>query len=136
MPDTNWEKYMIRRPLPTYREKLDVIEVKLAEWVKHKDYRQQSLKMSDVATALEVYKGDLSQCVNARMKMSFTAWVNMLRIEDAKSLLLQHAEMPLSAVSRMLGYSTPAVFKKNFTLLTGCSPEEWQDSIGSDKAAD
>ena len=125
MPDTDWQKYIIKRPLPTYKEKIDDIEARLDEWVKSKRYCLPGLKLNDVAIELEIFKGDISYCVNARKKMNFAAWLNSLRIADAKLMIQQTPEIPLYEVGYKVGHPNPGTFKKTFIQFAGCTPDEW-----------
>ena len=84
MPDTDWEKYMTKRPLPTYAERLKEIEKKVHEWKKHKYYRQHGLKKQEVAEQLGITTNNLTNYVNAMEGLNFSAWINSLRIEEAK----------------------------------------------------
>lgn len=54
MPDKDWEKYMIKRPQPTYKEKIDGVETQLDKWARSKHYRRHGLKLNDVATELGI----------------------------------------------------------------------------------
>ena len=85
MPDKDWEHYMTKRPLPTYAEKLKEIEKKVNEWKRHKHHRQHGLKMRDVAEQLGISTVNLSNYVNTVEGMNFSAWLNSLRVKDAKS---------------------------------------------------
>ena len=125
MPDTDWLKYVIKRPLPTYKEKIDDVEARLSEWAKSKRYRQQRLKLNDVATELGIAPMHISFCINARKKMTFTAWLNSLRIADAKKMIEKNPTLVISEVSHKVGYSGPVTFKPNFTKYAGCPVEEW-----------
>ena len=125
MPEKKWKKYMTKRPLPTYKEKMDELEAMLDEWVKSKHYRQPGVKLSDVAAELEVSKGDISYCVNTFKQMNFSAWINSLRMEDAKKMIQRNPEMPLYEVGYKVGHPIPSTFKKTFIQFAGCTPEEW-----------
>ena len=87
MPDKDWEHYMTKRPLPTYAEKLKEIEKKVNEWKRHKHHRQHGLKMRDVAEQLSISTVNLSNYVNIVEGRNFSAWLNSLRVEDAKRLM-------------------------------------------------
>ena len=125
MPDTDWEKYMTKRPLPTYKEKQDTAEAMLDEWVKSKRYRQPGLKLSDVAAELGIFKGDISNCVNARKNMNFPAWLNSLRIKDAQKMIQENPDVSLYQVGYTVGHPHPTTFKKTFIQFAGCTVEEW-----------
>ena len=132
MPDTDWEKYVIKRPLPTYKEKIDGVEARLNDWAKSKRYRQPGLKLADVAMGLEIPKADISYCVNTRKKLNFAAWLNSLRIEDAKKMIQKAPDIPLYEVGYKVGHPNPGTFKKTFMQFAGCTPEEWIEQCKSE----
>ena len=125
MPDTDWEKYMTKRPLPTYAERLKEIEKKVHEWKKHKYYRQHGLKKQEVAEQLGITTNNLTNYVNAMEGMNFSAWINSLRIEEAKKIIIKHPEKPISDVGNNVGHKNLAAFKYAFVTVTGQSIEEW-----------
>ena len=126
MEEADWDKYMIKRPLPTYKEKIDSVEAMLDAWAGNRCYRQPGVRLNDVATALGVAAAHISYCVNTRKQLNFAAWVNSLRIADAKQLIEQHPEMLPNELSRMVGYPTPAAFKAKFLQFAACTVEEWR----------
>ena len=69
------------------RQKLKEIEKKVNEWKRHKHHRQHGLKMRDVAEQLGISTVNLSNYVNTVEGMNFSAWLNSLRVEDAKRLM-------------------------------------------------
>ena len=125
MPDTDWEKYITKRPLPTYAERLKEIEKKVHEWKKHKYYRQHGLKKQEVAEQLGITTTNLTNYVNAMEGLNFSAWINSLRIEEAKKIIIKHPEKPISDVGNYVGHKNLAAFKYAFVTVTGQSIEEW-----------
>ena len=134
MPDTNWEKYMIKPPKPTFAEKLQEIGKKVDEWKRHKHYHRHRLKKNEVAEELGISAVDLSYYVNAVEGMNFSAWLNRLRVEEAQILMKNHPEMSIYDIGYRVGHPHPDTFKKAFITITGQTPEEWRKeniSVGS-----
>ena len=127
MPDTDWEKYITKRPLPTYAERLKEIEKKVHEWKKHKYYRQHGLKKQEVAEQLGITTNNLTNYVNAMEGMNFSAWLNSLRVEDAKKLMQTHPELSIYDIGYNVGHPIPDTFKKAFITITGQTPDEWRE---------
>ena len=136
MPDSDLEKYVMKRPLPTYKEKIDEVEAALKQWAKRKYYRQRGIKLADVASELEIATTHITYCVSARMKMNFAAWINSLRIEDAKQQMKKNPAMTPIEIASKLGYSTVAVFRTNFVKFVGYSPEEYSEQFRTERPAD
>lgn len=127
MPDKDWDKYMIKRPLPTYAERLKEIETKVNEWKRHKHYRQHGLKMRDAAEQLGISTSSLSNYVNTVEKMNFSAWINSLRVEEAKKLMQNHPELTIYDIGYKVGHPRPDSFKQAFITITGQTPDEWRE---------
>ena len=128
MPDTNWDKYMIKPPKPTFAERLKEIETKVNEWKRHKHYRQHGLKMRDVAEQLCISTSDLSNYVNTVEGMNFSAWLNSLRVEEAQKLMKSHPELSIFDIGYKVGHPHPNTFKKAFITITGQTPDEWRNN--------
>jgi len=64
--------------------------------------------------------------MNLHRKMTFKEWINHLRIEEAKNLLQNHPEMPVSQIGTMVGLPDKSNFGRQFTRLTGKSPQAWR----------
>lgn len=60
MPDTNWDRYVIKPPKPTFSEKIKEIGKNVNEWKRHKHYRRHELKLKDVAAELGTNSAYLS----------------------------------------------------------------------------
>jgi AraC-like DNA-binding protein len=131
MPDTEWEHYMTKRPLPTYAEKLKEIETKVSEWKRHKHYHRHGLKKCEVAEELGISASDLSNYVNTVEGMNFSAWLNSLRVEEAQKLMKSHPELSIFDIGYKVGHPHPNTFKKAFITITGQTPDEWRkENIG------
>ena len=123
--------YMTKRPLPTYAEKLKEIEKKVNEWKRHKHHRQHGLQMRDVAEQLGISTVNLSNYVNTVEGMNFSAWLNSLRVEDAKRLMQAHPELSIYDIGYKVGHPIPDTFKKAFVTIMGQTPNEWRkENIG------
>ena len=118
-------KYVKKPPMPSFSERLKEIERIVAEWKRHKHYRRHGLKLRDVAAELGVSTCYLSNYVNTVEGMNFSAWLNSLRIEEAKRIMLKHPEMPIYEVGYKVGHPRYESFKKAFLTLTNETPEEW-----------
>ena len=102
-----------------YRKALD-------EWMqKEKPYLNPDFKLMDLQNVLPMNRTYLSQFIHAEYDCSFYQFVNRYRIEEAKQLKMQHPDMKLSDRSARCGYSSPSVFSRTFTAITGVTPSEW-----------
>ena len=129
MDETGNELPLIRMPLPSYKEKIDGVEESLKEWAKHKHYHRPGVKLSEVAAETGIASIHISYCVRNRMKMNFPAWLNSLRIEDAKRMIHRNPDIPSYEVGYKIGCPNPETFKNVFIKFTGCTFNEYVQQI-------
>ncbi|MBR5594625.1 MAG: helix-turn-helix domain-containing protein [Bacteroidaceae bacterium] len=129
MDETGNELPLIRMPLPSYKEKIDGVEESLKEWAKHKHYHRPGVKLSEVAAETGIASIHISYCVRNRMKMNFPAWLNSLRIEDAKRMIHRNPDIPSYEVGYKIGCPNPETFKKVFQKFAGCTFNEYVPQI-------
>ena len=115
---------------PTMGPKYDRIASVLAYL---KNHREERLRLEDVARAFFVTPAYLSRSFKACTGLSFVTYLNHLKVERAKELLLR--EGSVTQVSLELGYESLTHFERVFRQIAGLSPTEWRKSQrpGEDK---
>ncbi|MCQ2132847.1 MAG: helix-turn-helix domain-containing protein [Bacteroidaceae bacterium] len=89
-------------------------------------FRRQNLKVTDVAQAIGSCRTYVSKMINQEYGMSFTDYINMLRVEYAKEQLRGGAaDETFEAIALDAGFSNRVSFYRNFKKVTGVSPSEW-----------
>ena len=107
------------QPDSAYRKALD-------EWMeKEKPYLNPDFKLLDLQNVLPMNRTYLSQFIHSEYGCSFYQFVNRFRIDEAKQLKIQHPDMKLSDIALRCGFSSPSVFSRTFTAITGLTPREW-----------
>lgn len=127
MQDKDWERYMTKRPQPTYATKLKELEKKVSEWKKGKLYRRHGLKIREVADDLDISTCYLSNYVNTIKGMNFSAWINSLRVEEAQRLMKTCPRLSTYDVGYKVGLPYPNSFKQAFIKITGQTPDKWRE---------
>lgn len=102
------------------------IEMRLNEWIKHKSYLHTHLTMQDLSKAVGINRTYLSNYINDSYGANFNAWINGLRIDEAKSHIQTSPECNLSEVAHQVGFADLAHFSKMFKKKEGLSPSEWK----------
>ena len=128
----NWLKSLILRS-EKCRPDLDPGEVRrldkaLHKWVEDKRYREYDTSRDDVAAQLNTSREFLNAYITKVLKSDFNTWRTSLRIEDAKKILLDNRELPISLVGEMVGIGDRSNFHRQFTKVAGCSPKQWRES--------
>lgn len=107
------------QPNEAYRQALE-------EWMgREKPYRNPDFKLVDLQKVLPMNRTYLSQFIHAEYGCSFYLFVNRFRVEEAKRLMTEHPDMKMADVSSNCGFSSPSVFSRTFSTMTGQSPREW-----------
>ncbi|MBQ9410336.1 MAG: AraC family transcriptional regulator [Bacteroidales bacterium] len=102
------------------------VGVLVQQWVKAKGYRLPHRTIQEAAENIGTDSVMLHRyCINS-MGTDFRAWRTSLRIEDAKKLLREKRELPCSQIARLVGINDRSNFFRQFTEITGVSPEEWR----------
>lgn len=104
----------------------DQLEKAIEEWEMKKYFVEPGITIEQVATQLRSNRTYLSTHMNLHRKMTFKEWINSLRIEEAKNLLVEHPDMPVSQIGVMIGLPDKSNFGRQFSRLTGKSPQAWR----------
>ena len=93
-------------------------------------YRENGLTRDKVAERLGSNRTYISQVINDKTGMSFLAYINSYRIEEAIELLSDPAnDIPLKALSSDLGFSSISTFYKLFSEKVGMPPAKYREKI-------
>jgi ligand-binding sensor domain-containing protein/AraC-like DNA-binding protein len=96
-------------------------------------YLDPDLTLAKLADATAIPAKPLSQVINERFGMNFNDYVNRLRVEEAKRLLLDPAtgDFKLLRVAFASGFNSKSVFNAAFKKHTGLSPSEFRRLLGT-----
>ena len=65
-----------------------------------------------------------------KLGVDFRTWRTNLRIEEAKTLLLENKDASINIIAEASGFSDKSNFHRQFVKIVGCSPKEWRDADG------
>lgn len=89
-------------------------------------YLTPNLKIGDVAKVTGICRTYISTYINQTKGMSFSDYINGLRVEHAKSLLSQNTDnTKIATLATRSGFSSEQSFYRNFHKFTGMKPLEW-----------
>ena len=91
-----------------------------------KVYLQKDLKITTVSRMVGACRTYVSNSINKIHDCSFSDYINMKRIEYAKTLLLEDNKEKMSNVADKSGFSSEQSFFRNFKKFAGMKPSEWQ----------
>lgn len=108
----------------SYIELENVIE----QWLLKKQYLKPGITILDVAVDLNTNRTYLSNFINNEMGVNFNNWINCLRIEESKKIMLAEPELPFVNVCERVGYTDLSSFSRNFSKCEHQSPSAWKKS--------
>ena len=90
-------------------------------------YIHSELKLEQLAKAFSQTERTVSALIHDRTKMTFKQYLNSIRINEAKRLLLE-TELSIKEITYEVGYTSPHSFRRVFKQFEGLSPSEFRDS--------
>lgn len=92
-------------------------------------YLRHDLKIGDVVKAVGSNRTYVSNFINSTQGCSFSEYINRLRVEYAKGLLLSAPEgTKLSQIAEESGFANDQSFYRNFKKFAGMTPAEWMNA--------
>ena len=89
-------------------------------------YLNPDLTLSDVAKELGISQHNLSQFLNNNLNLSFSIFINELRIEKAKEMLSCSNLYTIEAIGYESGFKSKSTFFTTFKKVTNQTPAEFQ----------
>ncbi len=128
-------------PTPTDQ---DPLMSSLLEYMdSERPYRNPKISIGDVATRLGCQDKDLSQLLNSRMKMNFSNFINVYRVNEVKVRLTEEnlARFTLMTLAEQSGFSSKTTFYRVFKDVTGLTPMQYCQQhdltgVGNDSTPD
>jgi len=117
----------IKEEFQKINKRLMWIELK-ALIIAEKYYLKTGVNIEDMAHFLKIGRTSLSVFINKEEGMNFNAWINFLRIEEAKVMFLKYPDYNIIEISEMVGYSESSNFSRQFKVITKESPSCWRQT--------
>jgi AraC-like DNA-binding protein len=91
-------------------------------------YLQPGLGMMQVAEALHCTRHHLSQVINNKLQLTFNDYINNLRLQQAKQLLLDDKKsgLKIAAIAYDAGFNSLSTFNEVFKKHTGKTPSDFR----------
>lgn len=104
----------------------NTLQPKVQLWIEEEKYLQQGLTIEQLARDLSTNRTYVSNYINNVEKKTFREWINYLRIEKAKELLLSQPLVSIAEIANMTGYNDGSNFNKQFVKNTGTTAQVWR----------
>lgn len=113
-------------------DELLVIQKKVTNLVENeKVFKNPDLTLTELAQKVEVHPNILSQMINSLEEKNFYDFINELRIEEFKQMVVlpQNQKFTLLALAFECGFNSKTSFNRNFKKITNHSPSEYLKQI-------
>lgn len=88
-------------------------------------YLHPGITVNDMAKLFGTNRTTFSAALNKNEKLSFNSFINRLRIEHAKQLLLKEPELTIVQIAEQCGYSEQSNFTRHFKQYCNHTPAVW-----------
>lgn len=128
--------FNVMRPVLKEEEERDIasssntfsrIEKAVEKWEQQKLFTNPRITIATVASQVTTNRSYLSQYINRSKQKSFNEWINGLRIDEAKKLMIREKNMTIEEISEKVGYTDKSYFSKCFVKNTGMTARQWKD---------
>jgi AraC-like DNA-binding protein len=85
-------------------------------------YADPDLEMATVSARIGADRGKINEVLKAELGMTFTGYVNKLRLTEAARLLANRDGTPIADIAYSVGYTNISYFNKLFKEEYGCTP--------------
>lgn len=103
------------------------IQNQLKIWLSKKQYLEKNTTIDDLAKQIKTNRTYLSRYINTKYKCTFKRWITLLRIEEAKKLLVNNKEKSINNIAITIGFSSIESFTHIFTRIEGKAPSKWRE---------
>lgn len=113
-------------------EQADLLHEALMQLMEtEKYYTEPELSLNMLASKLDVHPNYLSQIINEREGISFFDFINSMRVQEFKRLVIEKdlRQYTLISLAFECGFNSKSSFYKNFKKLTGQSPSDYVNAL-------
>lgn len=105
------------------------LEQVIGQWVSELGYCDSNITLDNLAQRLGVRRKELSQYVNVCRQTTFRDWLNTLRIEQAKRIIVERPQLSFEQIADKVGFSSRSYFDVVFKEKVGQTPAAWRHSM-------
>jgi YesN/AraC family two-component response regulator len=95
---------------------------------KEENYGNPSLKLSDLATLMDISTHQLSQLLNDNLQKSFSTYLTEFRIKKSCELMTSGIDLKIEAIGYEVGFQSKSTFFAAFKKITGTTPNIFKET--------
>lgn len=89
-------------------------------------YKEERLRLEDVAVQLGISPHQLSEVLNSRFGRNFSSFVNLYRVAEAQKILTSAPEKTALEIAYETGFGSKTRFNVEFKKATGMTPQDFR----------
>ena len=96
------------------------------KWIEGKGFLKPDITIKDVALEMGTNQNYLSRYINSVIGVTFSVWLNTLRIEESKRLLTGKEKMSIEEIGQKVGIREIYNYSRWFKTITGMTPQQYR----------
>lgn len=100
----------------------------IEQWIVEKHFLKSGVTIDDLAKFLKTNRTYLSSYFNSEKGVTFGQWINSLRIEEAKRIIIDNPKITMAELAPRLGYADTSTFFRHFKAIEGIQPSVWKQT--------
>lgn len=99
-------------------------------------YKNPNLKLSDLATKMNISAHQLSQLLNDNLEKSFSTYINEYRINEACERILTDTNLKIEEIGYEVGFNSKSTFFTTFKRIKNTTPLLYREKFSANSEAD
>lgn len=107
------------------KQQEEMLKSNIQKWIDDKEFIKGGLTIEDIARQTASNRTYVSHFVNTHYGMSFREWINYLRLQYAKDIMLKSPDKSVAEIALESGYLSTSYFSRIFKETEGLTPGRW-----------
>lgn len=107
------------------KQQEEMLKSNIQKWIDDKEFTKGGLTIEDIARQTASNRTYVSHFVNTHYGMSFREWINYLRLQYAKDIMLKSPDKSVAEIALESGYLSTSYFSRIFKETEGLTPGRW-----------
>lgn len=111
------------------KQQEEMLKSNIQKWIDDKEFTKGGLTIEDIARQTASNRTYVSHFVNTHYGMSFREWINYLRLQYAKDIMLKSPDKSVADIALESGYLSTSYFSRKFKETEGLAPGRWIEEM-------
>lgn len=111
------------------KQQEEMLKSNIQKWIDDKEFTKGGLTIEDIARQTASNRTYVSHFVNTHYGMSFREWINYLRLQYAKDIMLKSPDKSVADIALESGYLSTSYFSRIFKETEGLASGRWIEEM-------